>query len=118
MEPNPYESPRRGEAVQERRVMPGDPLLAVLTEIRDAQVEMLEQQRQALAMQRDLANRTKIFRPYTVLMMLLPLAIMAFPLYRLWTLKPPTSPVPVRRAGPPAPFPTPATAPVTGPVAS
>lgn len=117
MDPNPYESPKVGEVVREKGVVPGDPLLAILSEIRDGQAELLELHRQSVAMQRELANRARVFRPYTVLIMLLPLVFVAFPLYRLWTMKAPTIPVRAPRV-PRVPAPVVPPGAVGGPVGS
>jgi hypothetical protein len=111
MDPNPYASPRLGEAVVEKSVVHGDPLLQVLSEIRDAQRELLELHRESVKLHRETANRTNMFRPYGLVMMLLPLLIMAFPIYRLMTMSRPTIPTPARRVPAPAMPPAPGTLP-------
>jgi hypothetical protein len=111
MEPNPYQSPRPGDALPERTVIHGDPILQVLTEIRDAQVELLQLNREVVKLQQDVIKRSGFFRPYTIVMMLLPLIIMAFPLYRLMTTQRPVFPTPTRRVPSPAMPPSPTSSP-------
>jgi hypothetical protein len=48
MDINPYESPRPGESVVEHGVGNADPIVRLLIEIRDAQREALDLQREAL----------------------------------------------------------------------
>src|SRR5262245_33288195 len=52
MSVNPYESPRMIDAAEKPVVQGADPILQLLTEIRDAQCEMLQLQREAMLRQR------------------------------------------------------------------
>ena len=102
METNPYEAPRAGEPLPEQTLVDSDPVRQLLTEIRDAQREMLEMQREAMHRQISTVRRSYWF-------MLVPVLIMAFPLYSMYQrmVRPPLVPPTRSRApSPVAPTPT------------
>lgn len=69
MEPNPYQSPRVPQPLQEQEPADANSVRQLLVEIRDGQRELLELQREALKQQQAFGR----FRP---LAMLMPVAVM------------------------------------------
>jgi hypothetical protein len=96
MDQNPYESPRDGEPFEEKRE--SGSIQQLLTEIRDAQVEMLELQREAMLRARKTMRFSYTMFIPLVLIMLLPL-LMTFFMRRAL----PMPRFPVRPAPPAAP---------------
>jgi hypothetical protein len=95
---NPYESPRPIDPSEKEPAGDSASILQLLTEIRDAQREMLQLSREAML-------RQKKSRPYAYSMILVPLAVAAMIFSRVFMR--PTPPPPMR--------PPPATAPVRTP---
>ena len=89
MEINPYESPRSGEAVLEKALGDSDSVRQLLTEIRDAQFELLQLQREAFSRQRKFSRIAWLMIP---LMMLLPLVSFYF----TTRMRPVMPPIPAR----------------------
>ena len=99
MNPNPYEAPQLVELIEERAPGETNAVLALLTEIRDGQRELLDLHRQAL-------SRTRIFGRFGIVSAIVPFLILAWALYRIINLPtPPARPVIAPRAAPPAPAP-------------
>src|SRR3954452_14611244 len=99
MNPNPYETPQLVELVQERASGEATSVLALLTEIRDGQRELLELQRQGL-------SRTRVFGRFGMISAIFPFLILAWALYRMINLPTvPPRPAAVPRPAPVAPSP-------------
>jgi hypothetical protein len=64
MQLNPYESPREGEPFEEHAMADSDAIRRLLTEIRDAQCELLQLQRDALLRQKSTATAEQFERAY------------------------------------------------------
>src|SRR6184192_1283875 len=86
MEINPYESPRSGEAVLEKALGDSDSVRQLLTEIRDAQFELLQLQREAFSRQRKFSRIGWLMIP---LVMVVPLMSIYFTTTRGRPVMPP-----------------------------
>jgi hypothetical protein len=110
MKINPYESPRPGDSADKQSFGDTESVRQLLIEIRDAQLEMLQIQRDAMQRQ----QRTMHSMRFSSALFLIPLAIMTvIPLiftYRTVSSRPrPPTPVitpPPRATTPPVPTPT------------
>jgi hypothetical protein len=91
MKINPYESPRVGDPAEEQAMGDADSIRQLLTEIRDAQRELLQLQRDALLRQR---RSLRFILP----LMLIPVALGFLPLYFTMTRTRPVPPTPFRVA--------------------
>jgi hypothetical protein len=89
MNVNPYESPRMIDPSEKQGMGDSDSIRQLLTEIRDAQCELLQLQREALARQ------TKQ-RPFAFMMALIPLVVVLPLLIYSRTLMRPIPPAPTR----------------------
>src|SRR5262245_5320654 len=101
---NPYESPRPGEPFKESPLVGSDAVLRLLMEIRNDQRELLELQRAAL-------QNAKPFRRFSLLAGFLPLVVMvvflSFSMYLRTVLIPPRPAPPARPVPRAAPLPVP-----------
>jgi hypothetical protein len=80
MDLNPYESPKPGEPFEERSMGDSGSVQQLLTEIRDAQREMLNFQREALQFQQQALRRQQGLTRFSRAFMVIPILIMIIPL--------------------------------------
>src|SRR5262245_5702126 len=105
MDANPYESPRPGTAVDERVPNGATNVLQLLTEIRDAQRDLLELQRQALDSQQQMLQKYRGFGRFGSTLFFIPVRTfilisfgMRWYFFQIPTRPPFTPPVPARVA--------------------
>ena len=108
MEPNPYQSPQPGDASAEKSPASADPVIQLLTEIRDMQ-------RETLQLSRETIQRQQKYRVFPLIMMIVAMGFLGFSMYRMIMIPRPAFPTPARRASSPAPLPVTASPPVTDP---
>jgi hypothetical protein len=103
MELNPYQSPQPGDPKVKEGAANPDPVVQLLTEIRDMQRESLELGRQTIL-------RQQKYRLFPFVIMMVAFAFMGFSMYRTMTLRPSVRPpTPARVAPAPAPAAPPTT---------
>src|SRR5688572_9045579 len=106
MDINPYESPRQGEPFEERPMGDSSSVQQLLTEIRDAQREMLNFQREALQFQQEVLRRQQGLTRFSRAFMIIPILIMIIPLIlSYYTLSRIRAPLPVPARTPTRAFP-------------
>ena len=108
MQLNPYESPRPGDATVKESMGDSDSIRQLLVEIRDAQPELLQVQREAMQRQQSMMR----FRYPLMLLPILVVLPMLF-LTRTYRSSPAVPPRPATRVAPPVN--TPINPPVTRP---
>jgi hypothetical protein len=105
---NPYESPRPGDVLVKESMGDSDSIRQLLVEIRDAQLELLQVQREATERQK---NMMRFRYPLMVIPFLIIFPVLFFTRYFLFV--PPVPPRPARSVAPP--IATPVNPPVTRP---
>src|SRR5262245_16143522 len=94
MDQNPYESPQTGEPIKEQGLSDSDSIKRLLTEIRDAQYEMLQLNREAVQRTRRATGLSLALIPVLILLSVLPLVF----IFYARSLTRPIPQIPVRPA--------------------